>query len=119
MVEMLISRFPKYRFYTERDIKNETLLKYPNLKNKEYYLNPKNHKRWLKRTITAEYCRKKVEKIESMLRYLPASNWLILLGVHLAASLASGWVITKALGKKVYPQTAQAGDLNMGKEVED
>ena len=61
----------------------------------------------------------KVEKIESMLRYLPASNWLILLGVHLAASLASGWVITKALGKKVYPQTAQAGDLNMGKEVED
>ena len=65
MVEMLISRFPKYRFYTERDIKNETLLKYPNLKNKEYYLNPINHKRWFKRTVTAEYCRKKVEKIEN------------------------------------------------------
>lgn len=60
-----------------------------------------------------------VDRIESMLRYLPPANWLILLGVHLAASLASAWVIMRSVGKKVYPQTAQAGDLNMGKEVED
>ena len=59
-----------------------------------------------------------VERIVSMLRYLPAANWLILLSVHLAASLAAGWVVMKALGKKVYPQTAQPGDLSMGKEVE-
>ncbi len=64
MVETLISRFPKHRFYTERDIKNENLLKYPNFKNKEYYLNPENHRKWFRKSITSEYCIKKTKQIE-------------------------------------------------------
>jgi ABC-type lipoprotein export system ATPase subunit len=59
-----------------------------------------------------------VERIVMMLRYLPPANWLILLGVHLIICLVAGLITVRTVAKRVYPQTAQAADLNMGKEAD-
>lgn len=57
-----------------------------------------------------------VERIESILRYLPAGKWLVLSGVHLALSLFTGWIVMNAMAKKVYPQTGERGDLELDGE---
>ncbi len=59
-----------------------------------------------------------VERIVSVLRYLPAPYALLTWAVHFAASLLTTLWITGALRRQVYPVTGMGVDLEMGEEVE-
>ena len=54
-----------------------------------------------------------VRRIQTILNYLPAGNWLILSAVHLILSLLAGWLILKNLRKRVYPRQSRRADLDL------
>lgn len=54
-----------------------------------------------------------IRRIQTILRYLPAGNWLLLALVHLSVSLLAAAMIVAAMKKRVYPQAKDAGDLNL------
>lgn len=54
-----------------------------------------------------------VRRIQTILRYLPWQNWLLLALVHLAVSLIAAALAVSAMQKRVYPQTRDSGDLNL------
>ena len=54
-----------------------------------------------------------VRRIQAIVNYLPAENWLILSGVHLVLSLLAGWLILRNLNKRVYPRQNRAADLDL------
>lgn len=59
-----------------------------------------------------------IERIVSILRYLPTHNLLLIWAVHFGAGLlATAW-ITHALRRQVYPVSGNKADLNMEEEVE-
>ena len=61
----------------------------------------------------------KIERIVSILRYLPAPYATLTWAIHLAASLLAGAWIARALGRQVYPVTGRKADLDMmDEEVE-
>ncbi|MBQ8835117.1 MAG: ABC transporter ATP-binding protein [Oscillospiraceae bacterium] len=54
-----------------------------------------------------------VERIVSIMRYLPRPYWLILSAVHLAVTLLAGAWVMSSLQRKVYPISGEAGDLTL------
>jgi len=54
-----------------------------------------------------------VKRIQAILHYLPAGNWLILSAVHLVLSLLAGWLILRNLHKRVYPRQGRRADLDL------
>ena len=60
----------------------------------------------------------KIERIVSILRYLPVPYMLLTWAVHLAACLLSTAWIAHALRRQVYPVTGARSDLMMDEEVE-
>lgn len=60
-----------------------------------------------------------IARVEAILRYLPFDKWLILAIVHLAVSVFTGWLTMGSIKKKVYPQSARQGDLDMDEEAEN
>ena len=64
------------------------------------------------------YCnRLGIERIVSILRYLPPSNLALLSLVHLAGALAAAGVIAGAVRKRVFPLVASQDDLKLDEEV--
>ena len=65
------------------------------------------------------YCgRLGIERIVSILRYLPGQYLLLIWGVHICAGLlATAWIVG-ALRRQVYPVSGIKADLNMEEEVE-
>ena len=59
-----------------------------------------------------------VERIVSILHYLPAPCILATWAVHLSTSLLTVLWITSALRRQVYPATGAAADLDMDEEVD-
>lgn len=59
-----------------------------------------------------------VERIVSVLRYLPAPYALLIWAVHFAAGLLATLWIAAALKRRVYPVTGKRADLEMDGEVE-
>ena len=51
------------------------------------------------------------ERIVAMLRYLSRPYWALLSAVHLAVTLGAALSAGKALTRKVYPASGEAGDL--------
>ena len=60
----------------------------------------------------------KVERIVSILRYLPAPYMLLTWGIHFAAGLLTTAWIAHSLRRQVYPITGAGMDLIMDEEVE-
>ena len=54
-----------------------------------------------------------VERIVSVLRYLPLPYVLLISAVHLAAALLTAWWIMGAIRRQVYPFTGRRPDLNL------
>ena len=52
-----------------------------------------------------------VERIVSIMRYLPLGYWLLLSGVHLAVSLLGALWIMGGIARQVYPLSSKRGDL--------
>jgi hypothetical protein len=64
------------------------------------------------------YCnRLGVERIVSILRYLPAELMALLSGVHLAAAIAAAMVIGGAVRKRIYPLVKKQDDIRLEEEV--
>ena len=60
----------------------------------------------------------KIERIVSILRYLPMPYMLLIWGLHFAAGLLTTAWITSALRRQIYPVSGIRADLNMDEEVE-
>ena len=54
-----------------------------------------------------------VRRIQTIIRYLPGEKWLILVLVQLLIALAAALMAMGNMKKRVYPQTGEAGDLNL------
>jgi len=59
-----------------------------------------------------------IQRVNALLRYLPVANWLVLSGVHFVLSLISATLAIGSMKKKVYPQSQQRADLDMGEEAD-
>lgn len=59
-----------------------------------------------------------IERIVSLVRYLPAEKAVILFLTHLAAALIAAWWVMRTLRRNVYPFGQQKTDLNW-KELEE
>lgn len=59
-----------------------------------------------------------VERIVSLIRYLPPAYALILSGVHLLAGLAAGLWVMQSVGRQVYPLAGKQSDLELDGEEE-
>ena len=57
-----------------------------------------------------------LERIVSIMRYLPHRNWLILSAVHLAVTVLAGCWVTSSMKRRVYPVSGEAGDLKLEDE---
>ena len=57
-----------------------------------------------------------IERIVSIIRYLPADKMALLSLVHLAAALAAAGVIAGAVRKRIFPMVAVQDDLKMEDE---
>ena len=62
--------------------------------------------------------RLEIERIVSILRYLPGRFLLLIWAVHFGASLLTNAWISLALRRQVYPVSGKKADLNMEEEVE-
>ncbi len=60
----------------------------------------------------------KIERIVSILRYLPAPYMLLTWSIHFAAALLTAAWIIHALRRQVYPVTGAGMDLDMDEEVD-
>jgi hypothetical protein len=58
-----------------------------------------------------------IERIVSILRYLPAELMALLSGVHLAAAIAAAMVIGGAVRKRIYPLVKKQDDIRLDEEV--
>ena len=58
-----------------------------------------------------------VERVVSMLRYLPPAYLLAFGAVHLAAALVAALWVSRAMAKQVFPMTARRSDLSLDEEV--
>lgn len=65
------------------------------------------------------YCNQNgVERIVSIIRYLPPYLMVLLSAVHLAAALLAALWIARALQKRVYPMFVRSDDLKLDEEAE-
>lgn len=64
------------------------------------------------------YCnRLGIERIVSIIRYLPAQLMAVLSAVHLAAAVAAALVIGGAVRKRIYPLVKKQDDIRLDEEV--
>lgn len=63
-------------------------------------------------------CQKGVERIISIVRYLPGSLMVLLSCVHLAAALLATLWLGKVIRKRVFPESARKDDLAIDEEEE-
>ncbi len=65
------------------------------------------------------YCNQAgVERIVSIIRYLPPYLMALLSAVHLAAALVGAWWICRTVRKRVYPMFVRSDDLTLDEEAE-
>ena len=58
-----------------------------------------------------------IERIVSIMRYLPAELMAVLSAVHLAAAVAAALVIGGAVRKRIYPLVKKQDDIRLDEEV--
>ena len=58
-----------------------------------------------------------IERIVSILRYLPAELMALLSGVHLAAAMVAAMIIGGAVRKRIYPLVKKQDDIRLEEEV--
>ena len=58
-----------------------------------------------------------IERIVSILRYLPAELMALLSGVHLAAAMVAAMIIGGAVRKRIYPLVKKQDDIRLDEEV--